>query len=41
MTARVMVAALFCCALAYSAGYVAEAVVRAVVRIIVQVARPS
>ena len=40
MTARVIVAALFCCALAYGAGAVLEAVARALVRII-RAARPG
>jgi len=33
MTLRVIVAALFCCALAYLAGLVLEAVIRAIVRL--------
>ena len=41
MTARVIVAALFCCLLAYGAGYVLEAIVRTLVRIIIRAARPG
>jgi hypothetical protein len=41
MTVRVMVAALFCCVLAYGAGTAVEAAVRAFVRIVGRASRPG